>query len=218
MNNKIKVAIYYSGRVEHKKYNENKEKILKYNEKYNVVHFCSLNERGNSIEFIEKFRHDFNIKDEQYFIENTILPDNIKNSNISIDTHSNLDNMYSMFYHNYKCIELIKNYQEKYKCNFNVIIKYRADIKSYDLLKFEQDIPLLYNTIYIPDNFDWGGINDQIAYGNYESMKKYSECYLKFLEISKIVKVYHPETILNGYLNYINIKVKRIKFDYNLNK
>lgn len=216
MNIKLKIAIYYSGRVEHKKYNENKEKILKYSDKYDVVHFCSLNERGNSEEFIKNFREDFDIGNDQYYIENTIVPDNIKNSNVR--KSGNLDNMYSMFYHNYKCIELIEKYQKKFNINFDVIIKYRADIKSNYDLEIENNIPLIENTVYIPEKFDWGGVNDQIAYGNYASMKKYSECYLKFLEISKIVKRFHPESILKAYLSDINIKIYRIKYEYHLNK
>lgn len=214
MNNKIKVAIYYSGRVQHENYEKNKEQILKYNEKYDVVHFCSLNERGNSEEFIDIFRNDFGIKDDQYYIENTILPVYIQKLNISVD--GNLANMYSMFYHNYKCIELIKAYEDKHKIKFDVIVKFRADIKSNYFLDLES--PLLENTVYIPNKFDWGGINDQVGYGNRESMIKYSECFLKFVDVGYIVKRFHPETILKGYLNYIKMNIKRITYEYHLNK
>lgn len=214
MQNKTKIAIYYSGRIDHNNYEENKKHILQYNEKYDIVHFCSLNESANSLKMIEKFRKDFNIKDDQYNIEKTRISDEILNSKIRVE--GNLYNLNSMFYHNYKSFELIKAYQEKYNHKFDIILKYRADLNSNDVLNF--DISLLENTVYTPNCFDWGGLNDQVGYGTYESMLKYSECYLHLVDIARIIRKFHPETILNKYLEKINVNKKKIEYKYYINK
>lgn len=214
----IKVAIYYSGRVEHKNYEANKKKIKEAIKDLTVVHFCSLNERGNSQEFVENFKRDFDISEEKdnYFMANTKVPDNIKNSGIKINVNGNLENMYSMFYHNYKCTEMINKYQEKHNIKFDIVMKYRADIYSEDKLNLKENLE--ENAIYVPEKYQWSGVNDQIGYGNYESMEKYGECYLHFLEIARQSKQFHPETILMNYLKYKNLKVIKVPYEYKLNK
>lgn len=213
LDNKKKVAIYYSGRVEHNKYNINKEKLKEYEKKYNIIHFCSLNIDANSEEFINNFCKDFNISKDRINIEKTIIPDKILSSDIKIE--GNINNMYSMFYHNYKCIELINKYQEKYNYKFDIIMKYRSDIYSRNTIDFEN---IEKETIYIPRDADYGGINDQIAYGDFDSMYLYSKCNINFLECGKQRCRFHPESVLLQHLQNEKLKIVRIDFNYNLNK
>lgn len=208
-----KIAIYYSGRIEHNKYKINKDRLEEYEKKYNVTHFCSLNKEANGDEFTNNFCKDFNITEDRINIEKTILPDEIQKSDIAIE--GNLNNMYSMFYHNYKCIELIKKYQERHNYKFDIIMKYRSDVYSQHPIEFEK---LEDNTIYIPHDADYGGINDQIAYGNYNSMFIYSKCNLEFLECAKKTRRFHPESILLQHLKNSKLNIVRFKFNYRLNK
>lgn len=212
----MKVAIYYSGRVEHAKaaYLKNKEQILQIGNKYNVMHFASLNESVNSNEFIEIFKNDFGITEDQINIEKTIVPSDIQE--LKIPVSGKLNNMFSMFYHNMKSLELIKKYQEKHNCKFDIVVKYRADIFSGTPLAFPTTVK--ENTIYIPDGSDWGGINDQIAFGDFSSMQKYSDCVLQFQDLGQSIRRYHPESILKAYLKKSNLSIQRFKFDYTLHK
>lgn len=213
IDNRKKIAIYYSGRIENNHYINNKEHILKYNEKYNITHFCSLNEDVNSHEFIKIFCKDFGITDDRINIEKTKIP---KNMIEDIRVDGNIYNMYSMFYHNYRCMELIKKHQEKNNMVFDIIIKYRSEIHSNDIMELDNLIE--ENKIYIPVDYDYGGINDQIAYGNFESMDKYSNCYNKFFECGKKTNRYHPESILHCHIKNSNLNIERVKFRYKLNK
>ena len=54
---------------------------------------------------------------------------------------------------------------------FDVVMKWRSEIIFNNLFNIEN---ILDNTIYIPIGKDWGGINDQVAYGNLNSMTFYS--------------------------------------------
>jgi hypothetical protein len=73
---------------------------------------------------------------------------------------------FSQYYHKYRCFRLLEAYQQKYNIKFNCIIIFRADVDSSDEFIVK---PLEENTIYIPEGKDYYGLNDQIAYGNYES-------------------------------------------------
>jgi hypothetical protein len=209
----MNIAIYYSGRIDHQLYYKNKVNLKTLSDKYNLTHFCSLNKDANSHEFIEEFSKDFNIKDDQLNIEITDVPNDIKNTRLYVN--GNLYNMHSMFYHNYKCMELIKNYQQKHNIKFDIIIKYRADIYSDNILNLDKPDK---NTIYIPDRYNYGGINDQIAYGDFTSMEIYSECYLNFLNCAKSCNKFHPETILSHHLKTKNLNISPFKYEYILKK
>ena len=214
MDNRSKIAIYFSGRIQNNRYNMNKEHLKKYEHNYNVKYFISLNKNANTQEFVDIFCKDFNINEDQVNIEEIEVPKEIKESKLRV--RDRLDNMYSMFYNNYKCMELINNYEKKNKYKFDIIIKYRSDINGKSNIEIENEID--ENTIYVPLGNDWGGLNDQIAYGNVESMKKYSECYLNFLEYAILNKEFHPEGLLSRNIKTKLLNVKRFKYEYNLNK
>jgi hypothetical protein len=213
---KLNVAIYYSGRVEHTKakYDENKTHLLDLDKVYNVTHFASLNKSANKEDFIDTFKKDFNIKLDQINIEETVLPSELNKSSMRVE--GKLNNMYSMFFHNMKCFQLIDNYQKNHNITFDIVVKYRADIKSTEPLQFPLQIKA--NTIYIPNSADYGGINDQIAYGNFNSMKEYSNCCLQFYELAKKINRFHPESLLLAHLKQSKLDIERIKFKYKLHK
>lgn len=211
---KLKVAIYYSGRITQamKCYEENMKNILKVGKTHDVVHFVSLNKSANQDDFIQKFKADFDIGDDQINIEETPPADIDKQVRIN----GNLNNMFSMFYHNQKCFDLIEAYQKKHNHSFDIIIKFRADICSNDMLTLPSQIK--DHTIYIPNCADWGGVNDQIAYGNFASMKQYSQCVTHFKEIGQRARQYHPESVLKAHLHNSKLTIERFNFNYKLYK
>jgi hypothetical protein len=125
---------------------------------------------------------------------------------------NNHRNVYSMFYHNKKCMDMIN----ASNMHFDVVVKYRGDIHDVNS-EFIIEMPN-ENTIYIPQGADWGGINDQIAYGNKESMTKYSECVNKMIDYCKSNTRYHPETLLLRHIQEMNLFVKRFNYHYFLNR
>lgn len=113
-------------------------------------------------------------------------------------------------------MELIKKHQEKNNIVFDIIIKYRSEIQSNDILQLDHLIE--ENKIYIPRDYDWGGINDQIGYGDFNSMYTYSNCYKNFFGYAKEINQYHPESILYCHIKNSNLSVEKVNFRYRLNK
>lgn len=58
--------------------------------------------------------------------------------------------------------------------DYDVYVRVRPDIKFNGPLKFQKPEP---KTIYIPEGMDYRGINDQFAYGDYETMKTYFQVF-----------------------------------------
>lgn len=210
MNNR-NIAVFFSGRLTEKYFV--KDNLEKLRERYNPIIFCSLNENADSKEFIDKFVKEFNIKDECINIERCIMPEemfkSIKNLNGSYN------NVYSMYYNNKKNYELIKNYEKMHNIKFDVILRYRTEIWSNDVIDIIEN--LKKNTVYIPNKYDWcGGLNDQVAYGDSESMEKYCECVDNIVNLCNQGVIYHPETLLLHHVKSKNLSIERINFEYRL--
>jgi hypothetical protein len=76
----------------------------------------------------------------------------------------------------------------------------------------------LKNTIYIPTNNDHGGINDQIAFGDHDTMTIYSTIHDRITYYCKEEDTpYHPETLTLKNLINNNITIVRFDFPYTLN-
>jgi hypothetical protein len=75
------------------------------------------------------------------------------------------------------------------------------------------------NTIYIPYNYDYvdNGINDQVAYGNIDVMKKYNSINpLDLLE--KKLSIPHPESLNYANIIFHKLQIERVNIKYNLDK
>ena len=132
-------------------------------------------------------------------------------------------NTYSMYFNNYKAFKLLEEYQIENNFKYDYIIKYRSDLHSEDFLDLLQE----ENAILIPIGNDYpllpatatasGGLNDQIAYGDFTSMKNY--CYLyENLDnlIFNLKIIYHAETLL--YHHLLNSNVKRFDYQYSIQR
>jgi hypothetical protein len=201
-----KVAIFFVGRIsgfEHTKTN-----LLKIKNKFNSTCFCSLNESTPS-ETTKKFCELFDVSNmsEQVHIEKTVVPKSlVLKPNISL----NPKNVYSMFYHQKQVMNLIEAYQTKHNIHFDCVIYYRADIATEDDLNIQA---LANNTVYIPHGSDSIGINDRMAYGNFEAMKKYTSS-IDLINKMGVIDLY-PEVILKQNLDGHKLKVERIHYNAN---
>ena len=108
-------------------------------------------------------------------------------------------NICDMWYNRMRIFNVIED-------KYDIILSYRLDLNAFNYMNYE-----INDSIHIPLCDDYsGGINDQVAYGNYNEMKKYMNLYLKLPEILNNCKM-HPETILKYYINNYNLNVKRIE-------
>lgn len=213
----VKIAVLLTGRLHPKKFdkdniNKNINTIKLIGD--DITIFCSLNKSIEISEYTHKFREDFNITDEQINIEDTQEPSELYKYPKA--PASNYHRVYSMFYHNKRAFELLEKYKTKYNIEFSVIIKFRGDLKSNSVISLNNILD--NSSVYIPNGFDYGGINDQIAYGNFDIMKNYCELgngNVEKLHLEKNIR-YHPETLLFHHLKSYNISITRPNFSYNL--
>jgi predicted transcriptional regulator len=75
------------------------------------------------------------------------------------------------------------------------------------------------NTIYIPSGYDYvvNGINDQIAYGKLDVMKKYN--YINPVDLlEKKLSIPHPESLNYANINFYKLNIKRPNIKYYLDR
>jgi hypothetical protein len=138
------------------------------------------------------------------------VPNNLLNINKRPET--NLLHTYSMYFNNYKAFKLLEEYQIENNFEYDCIIKYRSDLHSTDHFNLLNE-----EGIFIPTGNDYSGVNDQAAYGDFKSMKKY--CYLyENLDnmIFNLKIVIHPETLLYNHL--LNYNIKRFSYHYSIQR
>jgi hypothetical protein len=118
----------------------------------------------------------------------------------------------SMFYSIYKSNMLKIKYEKDNNIEFNCVIRMRSDsLLINNIILEEYDM----NNLNIPSGRDWGGLNDQFAFGNSNIMNLYSET---FNNIEKINRgLYHPETILKQSIELYNINVHRPDIEISIN-
>jgi hypothetical protein len=93
---------------------------------------------------------------------------------------------------------------------FDVYCRIRPDIRFNGRVDFAK-YDLSGDTIYIPDGNDYGGVNDQFAFGNYEVMKKYYSVYLNCHELWADGVEFHSEGMQLANLNKQGVRIVRIQ-------
>lgn len=197
----MKVAIFFSGRV--KGFEGVKKHLILFKEKYSADFYVSC---GSHNESYSKFIEEFDIDENKRKFEEVKIPKEFFTFRKATETK--IENCSSMFYHNKSCIELI----EKSGINYDVIVKYRADVNSDSVLELKVE----ENTIYIPNGNDFGGLNDQIAYGDLCSMKKYCAVWDNIPKICNDGHKFHPETLVSRNIEREKVNIARINFSWDL--
>lgn len=221
---KKNIAVLFSGRI--KGYEACKRHLLELKHKYSPVFFCSLNKKLLS-PYIRKFCKIFNIdtgeqnsKNKRLNLEPTVLPEWID----ELDTHpyNQTMNVYSVLLHNKRAFDMVTEYQNRNNMRFDIILLYRADIKSNNMILLKDVKP---NTVYIPEGDEsiihpeeWHrkyGINSVMSYGDYSSMQKYCEAVdnIQNLHEKVNVGVHHEGLILQNIIDK-NLKISRFPYEY----
>jgi hypothetical protein len=108
--------------------------------------------------------------------------------------------------------EYIKNENIHYDC----IISLRIDLVFLNNFILDN---LESNTIYIPYGRDYvvNGINDQVAYGKIDVMKKYNSINAVDL-LEKKLSIPHPESLHYANIIFHKLQINRVHLEYNLDK
>lgn len=215
-----RIALYFAGRV--KTYEDQLDELRRLQDEYDIDCFCSIN--GERDEFHEQFIHDMHIV--RTFFENheTKYDRSWERTFHRLPTQNDRDayKLSSSLYNNKKCIELIEEYQKQHNFVYDIVIKYRADIISQEMLPIPEWI--VQDRMYIPEGHDWHfynqlGINDHIAFASFDLMKIYSDVFSSVATYcgQEHRHGYHPESLLWYHLQQNNVKVIRFPFTYGHN-
>jgi hypothetical protein len=205
----MKIAVFFSGRIT--AWDKCIDTIKKqFTDLYDTDVFLSLDLDEENNDVIEMKKH-FNVISCYYEKYNKYLKDIPYKSEETNERKS-----LSMFYHNFRAMNLILDHVKNTNTHYHAIVKFRADINSKDTFIIQHN--LLPNTFYIPNGWSYRGINDQIAYGDISSMTFYCSLYnyiLKYVYIEKTI--FNPEFLLIFHMNVNNKNIMRFEYSYTLN-
>lgn len=210
----MNVAIILSGRIVTRDDKITTSRLKDTFSKYKTTYFISINNQVHDEEYTERFMKEMKIDQERVNIETTILPNTLET--YKKKKESDYHRTYSMYYHNKKGFDMITEYSRKHDIKFDIVVKYRVDINNeermIDLMLCETE----KETVCIPEGMDFGGTNDQIAYGDIASMYKYTRCVDNIIKICESGVVFHPERLLKEHLKMEKVNISRFKYKYKL--
>ena len=208
----MKIAILIYGRLNEcsEKYKSIMNALSDYD---SIDFFCSSDNSDKSYlyEFINKYKPIDYINDKINTDEFKYMYDFPKME------ETNINNMICHFINKKRAYDLFLNYIKQNNKQYDIIMYLRVDLKFYDKFNFQHPKD---NNIYIPIGADWrNGINDQIAYGNQNVMKIYSNLICNcIILLSNNLSCVHPETLTLAHLKYNNLTINRFTLKYEINK
>jgi hypothetical protein len=208
----MKIAVCFSGRV--LTYEDMSEWFQKWvqTSEHEIHTFCSIN--GQLDEYHANFIKQFEIK--KHHFQTFFLP---FDASIFIGRkrgETNVYNFHSMWFNRKRVVELVERYQVENDITYDIVLHFRADIKTHQDLVF--NIPEDDDSLYVPHGSDWCGLNDQVAYGKMAAIKKYSNMHdfiQKYVFVDKLTL--HPERLLMHHIKQCGLNIKRFRFQYYLN-
>ena len=125
---------------------------------------------------------------------------------------TNVHNMICHFTNKNRVFLLLEKYLEGHPVQYDVVLSLRVDVVIQNRLNFNN---LVENTIYIPAGGDWveNGLNDQLAYGHLDVMKKYNGINIVDL-IQRKLSIIHPESLVFANVRFHGLKLNRVNLDY----
>jgi len=159
----------------------------------------------------DKYKYE-NISIERYEDKQKYFQDIFNNIKFDIYEQRHDLGVLSMFYSIYKSNELKVQYEKKNNIKFDCVIRIRSDsLIRNDLILTEYNM----NNLNIPNGGDWGGLNDQFAFGNSDVMNLYSETFNNIKKIKR--SMYHPEMILRESMELYSINIDRPSVEVSIN-
>ncbi|NBP00495.1 MAG: hypothetical protein EBU90_10305 [Proteobacteria bacterium] len=203
------LAVCIVGRV--KGYENNKDSIERFcklliDQNYKVHFFVSLNAERDTYHkdfeiYLSKLIPDINHK---FFYR-------IYTKELEGPDFDSKYNMCSMYWNQQNCSDMIRNSG----IAFSKVMKWRTEICFTNAFSLHILQP---NTVYIPNDFDYGGVNDQMMCSDLETAHKYLGVYNCLRTYQKESVYIHPETLLKHHLQKSGVTIVRFHFPYHLKR
>jgi hypothetical protein len=94
---------------------------------------------------------------------------------------------------------------------YDRVIRCRTDLLFSETPAIEDGVNLS-----IPEDMNYGGLNDQFAFSGGYNMLVYSECFQALEALFRAGTNFHPETLLRDHIKQHNIPVRHIKTPYRM--
>jgi hypothetical protein len=208
---KKKIAVLIYGRLN--KCVEHYDNIIESIGKEHEIDFFLSSDNSNK-NLLDDFIRVYNPKS---YINNPIIHYYILNKYSHLmryNTH--IHNMTCHFINKKRLLNLLEEYILNEKIHYDVVLSLRVDVKFNSSFYFKN---ISENTIYVPSDYNYEGINDQIAYGTINTMKKYMNIILKcpYL-LSNSMSVLNPECLTLANILYYKLNIHKFTLKYNLDK
>tara|TARA_R110000796_G_scaffold115376_3_gene227310 strand:- start:1648 stop:2475 length:828 start_codon:yes stop_codon:yes gene_type:complete len=198
-----KVAIVFSGRLSGFKENlENiKENLFTGDFEFDVYATFSDEPKVNTPELIKLFKTTFSKQIKKITFSDGVVftPEggweNVKGNQAMKAIPKNVARMW---FNRTQAFSLVPN-------KYDFVLSTRIDLVYKNPVNYSK---LKTGILYIPTKADYGGYQDKMSYGDYNTMKIYMTLYDKMPMLLKKYKI-NPETLLKNYLNLEKVKIVR---------
>ena len=206
----MRIAIVFSGRID--KYREHYANIMSHVVQDNEADFFLSHSPELAHENLEDFR--------QLYQPKTINNDPIDYGDFSKYTchpQSNSHNMMCMWVNRLRVYRDMCRYMSETSVTYDLVISTRLDTYNDEKMDYSIFSCLDDNTILVPEGYDWGGLNDQIAIGRFPAMSKYLTLFERIYDIlDRLSPYYGPEPALLKNVEMQGLEVFRFPFRYRL--
>ncbi len=125
----------------------------------------------------------------------------------------------NMFYGINQSNNLKKEFENENNFKYDAVIRCRADLLFESKLDINEIASAKYNKgIFFPKFGDYGGLNDQFAFGNSESMDLYSETYKKLDDFFNDGCLWHAETLTKFTVDHFKLPILRSNINYQIKR
>ena len=127
-----------------------------------------------------------------------------------------IHNMTCHFINKNRVFRLFKNHIDTLKKSYDVVIALRIDCVFENKFNLSE---ISDNTIYIPAGCDFvdNAINDQIAYGNVDTIEKYMSINPLNL-LQRRLSIPHPESLTLANIKLNLLKINRVQIKYHIER
>lgn len=127
-----------------------------------------------------------------------------------------LDKLVRHYINKSRVFSLLETHVLNTSIQYDIVVSLRIDCIFINNFVFNR---LDDNTIYIPLNYDYGGINDQIAYGKIDVMKKYNSIFSNLLFfLDNNISEPHSECLHYTNITFYNLIIQRLNIYYYLDR
>ena len=206
----MRIAIVFSGRID--KYRDHYANIISHVVQDNEADFFL----SHSPELAHEDLDDFRILYRPKTLNNDPI-DYGDFSKYKCHPESNSHNMMSMWFNRRRVYQDMCHYMTENGVMYDLVISTRLDTYNDEKMDYDMFRCLDDNTILVPEGYDWGGLNDQMAIGRFPAMAKYLTLFDRIYPIlDQLSPYYGPEPALLKNVEMQGLEVYRFPFRYRL--